>query len=113
MSTEIYIVRHGESLGNKEKIFLGQTDRDLTKLGYKQAELTAEFLRETKIDAVYSSSLIRAVNTAKAIANLKGLDVIKCSNLREINAGDWEGRSYENIAEVYPKMWKIWQNSDY
>ena len=39
MSTEIYIIRHGESLGNKDKIFLGQLDRDLTSLGYEQARL--------------------------------------------------------------------------
>ena len=113
MKTEIYIIRHGESQGNKEKVFLGQLDRDLTPLGYKQAELTAEFLSKTKIDAVYSSSLLRAKNTAKALADIKGLEVIESDNLREINAGDWQGRTYENIEETYPQMWKIWQNADY
>ncbi|MBE6788819.1 MAG: histidine phosphatase family protein [Ruminococcaceae bacterium] len=113
MSTEIYIIRHGESLGNKDKIFLGQLDRDLTSLGHEQARLAAEFFKDKRVDAVYSSSLLRAVNTAKAVADLKGLEVIKSDSLREINAGDWQGRSYDNIAETYPEMWEIWRNADY
>lgn len=113
MSTEIYIIRHGESLGNKDKIFLGQLDRDLTSLGYEQARLAAEFFKDKRVDVVYSSSLLRAVNTAKAVADLKGLEVIKSDSLREINAGDWQGRSYDNIAETYPEMWAVWRNADY
>lgn len=88
--TKILIVRHGESVGNAERRFLGHTDKDLSERGYLQAARTAEFLKNENIDAIYSSSLIRAYNTAKPHAELRGLDVITSDNLREIYAGSWE-----------------------
>ena len=62
--TLIYIIRHGESLGNKNRKFLGHTDLDLTDLGYAQALKTAECLASVPFDRIYSSDLIRAYNTA-------------------------------------------------
>ena len=50
--TKIYFIRHGESIGNAQQRFLGHTDLDLTELGYKQAEATAEFLSDVKIDKI-------------------------------------------------------------
>ena len=89
--TEIYLVRHGQSLGNEKRIYLGHTDWDLTALGYDQAREAAKVLADVKLDAIYSSDLIRAMNTAKPHAELRGLQVVPCEGLREINVGEWEG----------------------
>ena len=101
MKTKIILIRHGESLGNAKKMLLGHTDLDLTELGYRQAEATAKALEGEKIDAVYSSDLLRAMNTAKPNAALRGLEVIPDVELREIYLGDWEGRSVEDVMEQY------------
>lgn len=74
-NTILLLVRHGESLGNARREFLGHTNKDLSELGYKQAEKTAEYLSKVKIDAVYSSDLIRAHNTALPHAKLRNLPV--------------------------------------
>ena len=102
MKTTFYFIRHGESIGNKNKMLLGQTDLDLTELGYKQAEATAEALREVKIDKIYSSDLLRAYNTAVPHARLRGIEVIKDTELREVYAGQWDGLYTSDIIEKWP-----------
>ena len=54
MACRLIFVRHGQSLGNKVRSFLGHTNLDLSELGYAQAELTGKYLKERKIDAIYS-----------------------------------------------------------
>ena len=63
MKTTLYLVRHGQSLGNLNEQMLGHTDLDLSELGYRQAAATFERLKDTHFDAVYSSPLQRAYNT--------------------------------------------------
>ena len=75
-STEIVIIRHGESLANKERIMIGQSDYDLSDRGREQAAATAEFLKNEHFDAIYSSDLCRAYNTALPNAKLRGLEII-------------------------------------
>ena len=64
MQTKVVIIRHGQSIANAQGICLGHTDWDLTDLGREQARIAAEHLKNEKIDAIYSSDLIRAYNTA-------------------------------------------------
>ena len=99
--TKIIIVRHGQSLGNAVRRFLGTTDLDLSPLGYRQAYRTAEFLSNIKIDAIYASDLKRAFNTAVPHAKIRGLDVVPCTELREMYAGLWEGLFVEDIIKDY------------
>ncbi len=109
ITTEIIFLRHGESLGNSLKIMTGQTDVDLSERGHLQAQAAAEFLAEQKIDIIYSSDLIRAYNTAKAVSDLIGLSIIKLKELREIYIGDFEGvRMDELSAEVGESFGKYW-----
>jgi len=90
MRTEIILERHGESIGNAKRIYLGHTDLDLSERGRWQAEITAKHLADVKIDAVYSSDLKRAHNTVLPHAKMRGLEVVDSRNLREINIGNWE-----------------------
>lgn len=100
--TVIFLVRHGQSIGNAKREFLGHTNKDLSSLGYIQAERTANFLAEEQIDAVYSSDLKRAYNTALPHAKKIGLEVITRESLRELYAGAWEGMFVEDIIAEYP-----------
>ena len=75
-TSRVIMVRHGESLGNAEGFFAGQTDIPLTPLGQRQAERTAEYLRDRKIDRIYSSDLIRSMQTAAPTARMHGLEII-------------------------------------
>ncbi len=104
---KIYIVRHGESLGNAQLMFLGHTDLDLSELGHKQAGATADYLSDVHIDAVYSSDLLRAYNTALPHAKMRGLEVEPRENLREVFVGDWEGKNCMEIAEEYGDLYHV------
>ena len=110
--TLIYLVRHGESLGNAKRIYLGHTDLDLSERGYAQAEATAKHLADVKIEAVYSSDLKRAHNTALPHAKLRGLFVTDSENLRELNIGAWEGKVVDDlISEHYDEFVIGWQQN--
>lgn len=110
--TVIYLVRHGQSLGNAKREFLGHTDKDLSELGYLQAARTAEFLAYERIDAVYSSSLIRAHNTSLPHAKMRNMPVIDSDELKEIYAGAWEGLFVEDIISKYPHEFiDEWRNN--
>lgn len=108
--TKIFIVRHGQSLGNAKNVILGHTDLDLSDLGYRQAQATADFLAEEKIDAVYSSDLMRAMHTAQPHADIRGYEVVACEGLRELHTGEWENMSVTECIEKYGDMFtKDWQ----
>ena len=108
--TVIYLVRHGQSLGNKYGEFLGQMDKDLSELGYEQAERTAEFLNYVPFDVIYSSDLMRAHNTAVPHARRHGLEINDCKELREMDAGIWEGmpisKLIANHSEAFLGEWR-------
>lgn len=107
--TKFIIVRHGESYGNLLRIMAGHTDLDLTERGYKQAEATFRALSRDKIDAVYSSDLKRAKETARPHAESRGLPLILDIGLREINLGDYEGHKIAEIEEkVDPSFGVYW-----
>lgn len=107
MKTKIILVRHGESQGNAIRQLLGHTNLDLSPLGYIQAEATAKALLSEEVHAVYSSDLLRAYNTAKAHASVRGIDVVSSKNLREIYLGDWEGMLVSDVVLKYGKTYEV------
>ena len=100
-NTLIYIIRHGESVGNLHRICLGHTDLDLTELGHMQAKKTAEALSEIDFSAIYSSDLIRAVHTAEPHALPRGLEIGKNEAFRELYFGNWENASVLMLKEKF------------
>lgn len=104
--TKFIFVRHGESLGNAMRVLLGHTDLDLSDLGRRQAESTADALANEKIDAIYSSDLLRAYNTAVPHAEKRGIEIIKDREFRELYLGDWEGKSVAKVLEEYGDMYE-------
>lgn len=98
--TTLLIIRHGQSVSNIRGIFTGNLDLELTQHGLDQAACTARYILDHfTVDAVYASDLCRAVDTARAVADPLGLSVHTDRRLREIWAGDWEGRSFDELTK--------------
>ena len=100
--TKFIFVRHGETEWNKAGRFQGQSDVSLSEKGFKQAEILAAHFPVDKVDAIYSSDLIRARNTAEAIARTFKIEVQTKKELRELHFGDWEGLTYDEIVGGWP-----------
>ncbi len=93
-SNTIYLVRHGENRANLTHEFSYKTvDYPLTPKGVLQAEQTAEYFQNIKVDEIYSSPLRRAHQTAEIIAQKHGLVVQVREQFREVNVGSLEGRA--------------------
>ncbi len=97
--TTVYLVRHGQTAWNKEEIFRGRSDIPLNETGLREAELAGEFLKSMEVEAIYSSPLARAWQTAQKIAGFHGLDVRPLEGLTDMSFGHWEGRSLEEVKE--------------
>lgn len=106
------IVRHGYSVGNKEKKFSGQMDLPLDSVGFLQAKSVAEYVTGNfKIDSIYSSDLSRAIDTVKPIANKLGLTVNKYKELREVDVGRWQGRLIDDIKKEFPESFELYRTN--
>ena len=104
------IIRHGFSLGNKEKRFTGQMDIPLDEVGFLQAEATAKYVVENfKIDKIYSSDLCRAYDTAKPIAIALGQSINVERGLREANVGLWEGKLFSDVEKEFPESYATYK----
>ena len=106
--TRLYLVRHGESEANKRDAFLGHMDLPLTERGLAQAELAAGYLSGLTVDAIYSSDLQRAYRTAQSTAQRLGLEIKTDPNLREVDAGEWDGRTFADLIENCPETFGLW-----
>ena len=100
--TRILLIRHGQSQGNAEQRFGGHSPTPLSELGHAQAEATARALRDEGVDAIYSSDLLRAVQTAEPLARETGLEVVRTEAFRERSVGRMEGLTFEEAARRFP-----------
>ena len=90
-ASRIMLWRHGRTVWNPEGRFQGQADVPLDPLGVAEAKRAAPMLAGFEPVALYSSDLSRAYQTAEALAELTGLEIVTDKRLREINVGSWEG----------------------
>lgn len=101
--TTLYLVRHGETVDNANRIMQGQTQGELNGEGRKQAEILAGEMAGTHIDAFVSSDLKRAYDTCRIIAAPHGLDVVKTPLLRERDWGSFTGKFIPDLKDaVWP-----------
>jgi len=105
---KLILVRHGETQWNRENRIVGHTEIGLTPDGHRQVALLARALGEEKIDAIYSSPLRRAVETASAIAEQHGMDVVTDDALKEVDAGELDGIAIEEVVRRYGDFWEAW-----
>ncbi|HUG67421.1 MAG TPA: histidine phosphatase family protein [Pirellulaceae bacterium] len=105
----MYLVRHGATANNLANPPLLQgrgVDLELSAAGRQQAACTAELLASQDLVAIYSSPLIRARQTAKIIAEPHGLEVQLVSAIEEVDVGQWEGRSWQEISQTEPEPFR-------
>jgi broad specificity phosphatase PhoE len=107
--TTLFLVRHGRTGWNKEQIFRGTKDVLLDTVGREEALLVGERLKGEGIRAVYSSPLSRAKGTAEAIARFYNLEVQVLAGLIDLNFGEWEGLSIEEVKKRYLDLYQRWQ----
>jgi len=110
MTTTIYMVRHGETPWNIEGRYQGHLDPPLTKKGLQQAQTTASQLAPLGFDAIYSSDLARARQTAEALAAATDLPIQFDPRLREIHQGEWQGVLIGDIRQGWPAEIDGWES---
>ena len=108
---KLILVRHGETLSNRENRVQGITDTELSDHGYAQVEKLAESLRNEPIDCIVSSPLKRAYQTAQAISKFHKTAIEVENNLQEMNHGDFENVTIAELKEKHLPFLKQWFNN--
>jgi phosphoserine phosphatase len=107
--TIILLARHGQSDWNATRRWQGHADRPLTEKGRAQATALAERLAHIELDAVYSSDLRRAADTARVVAEAQGVELVQRPELREVDVGAWSGLTREEAEERFPDGFARWR----
>jgi probable phosphoglycerate mutase len=111
-ATRILAIRHGETAWNVDTRIQGQLDIGLNDTGHWQARRVAQALAEEPLDAIYSSDLQRALDTARAIADHSGGTVQPEPGLRERHFGHLQGQTWSDIAQHWPQDAQRWRGRD-
>jgi broad specificity phosphatase PhoE len=101
--TEFTLVRHGQTDWNVARRYQGQLDIPLNTEGIRQVEVLAELLAAKTFDAIYSSDLQRAMQTAGIFQHGRNVAIIPDARLREIGFGKWEGECLKEVSAAYPQ----------
>lgn len=110
---KLILIRHGETSWNKQRRIQGsRSNTQLNETGYGQADRIAALLKQQRIDAIYSSPLKRAVNTAETLATACGLQVRTVPELQEIDAGELDGLSEKDMCQGHLAFWNEWGKGD-
>jgi len=104
----LYFARHGETEDNARMVFQGQSGKGLNARGRAQARRLAERMKRTRLSAIVSSDLERAVETARIVGEACGIAPSTDPDLREVDVGAWTGKSHDEIAAEYPEEWAAW-----
>lgn len=106
--TRLLLVRHAQPPEDARGRCYGSLDVGLSVRGRRDAQLLARTLDRIPLAAIYSSPSRRAVETAAPLAAIHGLTTTVDEGLREIDFGDFEGRSYDEIERTYPELYRQW-----
>jgi alpha-ribazole phosphatase len=106
--TRIFLCRHGETSERGRGRCHGRLDLGLSPFGRHQAVQLAETLAAEQLDAVYTSPLRRARETAEPIAVRHGLRPVQVDGLSEIDLGRFEGLTYEEAERRFPDVYRLW-----
>jgi phosphoserine phosphatase len=106
--TSVYVVRHGQTAWNKEEIFRGRSDVPLNETGLREASLAAEYFRGRGIQAIYSSPLARAWQTAQKIAGVVGQKVFPLQGINDMSFGTWEGKPIGDVQKNDGQRYAQW-----
>ena len=104
----LFLLRHGESVWNKEGRIQGRKDPGLSANGKRQATAAAIRLKREGIETVYSSDLKRCAQTARVIARRTGARIKLMPGIEEIILGVWQGKTIDEVKRLYPKSYAAW-----
>jgi alpha-ribazole phosphatase/probable phosphoglycerate mutase len=110
MSTRVWLIRHGEPAGVRGRCY-GKLDIGLSAAGRAQIERTAEYLRAEPLAAIYASPRRRTMESARILAGSHDCACHEDAGLCEIDFGDFEGLTYDEIAARYPAIYRRWMKS--
>lgn len=105
--TILWLIRHGAP-GGAEGLCYGRHDVALSEEGALQAKDLAERFASEPVDVIYASPLRRAMDTARILAERRRLAIETCGDFAEIDFGEFEGRSYEEIEALFPETFQLW-----
>ena len=109
--TTLIFIRHARSLGNQLGLCSGQRDYPLIEKGHEQAKILSVHLKKNyPIEAIYTSDLVRTIQTAQPTAQVFGLELQADPRFREVCLGEWEGQSWQAVGDADPELYTSWQN---
>jgi alpha-ribazole phosphatase/probable phosphoglycerate mutase len=111
MNCRLFLIRHGQTIWNHERRCQGFSDIPLNDEGEDQAAVLSRVLSSYPLDAVYCSDLVRSRRTAEIIASPHNISVRVDVRLRELNQGELEGSSLENLLSDHQELLKLWMES--
>src|ERR1044071_1937220 len=111
-SVRLFLVRHGQTVTNKEGRFCGHSETQLTTLGEEQAKALGRRLAKEKLDAVYTSDFQRAILTAAYAVGERRITARVDPDLRELNYGAWELQRESEMRKAYPAEHKLMRDED-
>ena len=108
---KLILARHGETTWNIEKIYRGRADVSLDEMGIKQAELLGKYLSNWGLEAIHSSPLRRALDTANIVARYQKINVHITEDLIDFDYGEWQSLPEQEVKRLYPTLHHEWRNN--
>lgn len=110
MRTRLILIRHAQAEGNVRGEFHGWTDGNITQKGHLQSKCVAQRLKDFGIEVIYSSPLKRAIQTAQYISQEINVPITISEAIKEINGGDWDGITWDELKKRWPEDFEVWSN---
>jgi broad specificity phosphatase PhoE len=108
---KLILARHGETMWNVEKVFRGRADVGLDDVGIKQAELLGKYLSNWELEAIYSSPVKRALDTANIVARYQKVSVRIAEGLTDFDFGEWQSLSEQQVRRLSPDLFNEWHSN--
>ena len=106
MTTNILLVRHGQTKSNVTGFYMGWSNEDLNGVGYTQARRLSSRLASLPVASVYTSPLRRTYTTAAILSKAHKVDLEVLDDIIEIQLGDWQGLHMDEIKRRWPELWQ-------
>ena len=100
---KLILVRHALTVDNQKSRLSGHIDSSISEEGKEQIDKITNYLKDFGIDKIYTTTSSRTKDTVKKLSELKSIEIIEKESLKEISFGDFEGLTFDEIKDKYPK----------
>lgn len=100
---KLILVRHALTIDNQKSRLSGHIDSSISEEGKEQIDKITNYLKDFDIDKIYTTTSSRTKDTVKKLSELKSIEIIEKESLKEISFGDFEGLTFDEIKDKYPK----------